>query len=459
MTRAADDPEETRTDSDEGTLTARPVPVLVVVGDARTLGSSRAVFRIQGLLEIGRQPDAAAERAWVVEDDRVSRRHALLRIDPLRPIAELRDLGSRNGTMVNGRPLGEAAVQLAPGSLIFVGTYAAIFRFAQESDLQAIADERTSPFTPVPTTCPDLARRTQMLRHLARGQDDFLLLGETGVGKEEFARGLHQASRRSGRFVPINCPALPHSLIESELFGYVKGAHSQAARDKAGLIDAAEGGTLFLDEFAEIPTEVQAKLLRFLETKQLQPLGSTRTQRADVRVVAATNRELSALRQDIVARLGPEPIRLPPLRHHKEDIAALGSHFLRERPGISLEVSAFQTLCLQDWPDNIRALRKTLTRAADLAMAEGTRVIALKHLPESFAAGAAQNAGEPAVVPPPTSSGRRGPRAALSKEELEALLDRHEWVVSRAAREIDRDHAVLWRWIRRYGLNIDRTRE
>jgi DNA-binding NtrC family response regulator len=462
MTRRPVDPEETRTDADDGALAARLLPVLVVIGDARTLGASRAVMRIDGSLEIGRRPGAAGARAWAIDDDRVSRQHALIEVDPHRPLAHVRDLGSRNGTQVDGRPLGQQPQPLASGSLIFVGTYAAVFRLAPEAVLQAIADELAAPFTPVASASPDLARRTQTLQHLARGRDDLLLLGETGVGKEEFAHGIHRASGRAGKLVAINCPALPGALIESELFGYVRGAHSQATRDKPGLIDAAEGGTLFLDEFAEIPQEVQAKLLRFLEDKQLQPLGATRPRHADVRVLAATNRELAALRPDILARLGPEPIRLPPLRHHKEDIGALASHFLGKRPGGGLEVTAFQALCLHDWPDNIRGLRKALVRAADLAAAQGKSVIGLEHLPEGLGArpGADPTPAATAAAPSATSRpSRRGPRTALSKQELEALLDRHGWVVSRAAREIDRNHAVLWRWIRRYGLDVGRARE
>jgi Nif-specific regulatory protein len=310
----------------------------------------------------------------------------------------------------------------------------------------------------VPTTSPELARKARMIRHLATGNEDLLIVGETGVGKEVFARAIHQASGRPGKFVAVNCPALPGTLIESELFGYSKGAHSQAARDKAGLIDEAEGGTLFLDEFAEISQEVQAKLLRFLETKEFQPLGSTRSRRADVRILAATNRELSALRQDITARLGPEPIRLPALRTHPEDIGALASHFLHDHPGLGLEVGAFQLLCLHDWPDNVRGLRKVLARAAQLATAHGDPLIGIAHLPEGFGrradpATANSNADTVRVT------GRRSPRAAPTRSELEALLARNEWVVSKAAREIDRDHAVVWRWIKRYGLDAGRARQ
>jgi transcriptional regulator with GAF, ATPase, and Fis domain len=460
MTRRAADIEETRTEGDTGGLPPLAVPVLIVVGDAGALGQSRAIIRIDGALEIGRRPDASADRAWAIEDDRASRRHALVQINARQGIAEISDLGSRNGTQVNGQPVGTQPTPLPPGAMIFVGGHAAVFRFVTESDLQAIQQELATPLTPVASTSPDLARRCFVLRHLARGNEDLLIVGETGVGKEQFARAIHQASGRPGKFVAINCPALPGTLIESELFGYSKGAHSQAARDKPGLIDEADGGTLFLDEFAEIGQEVQAKLLRFLEEKEFQPLGSTRTRRANVRVLAATNRELSALRQDITARLGPEPIRLPPLREHPEDIAALASHFLRDRPGLGLEVAAFQALCLADWPDNVRGLRKALTRAADLAIAQSSPLITLAHLPEGLRRSpAAARAATSAPPEPPRSSARRSPRAAPTKQELEALLARNDWVVSRAAREIDRDHAVVWRWIKRYGLDVDRARD
>jgi sigma-54 dependent transcriptional regulator, acetoin dehydrogenase operon transcriptional activator AcoR len=459
MARRDDLGDRTRTATEEEQAAApRTQPVLIVIGAARKLGASRRVLPIPGALEIGRQPDAKGDGGWAVDDDRVSRRHALVQADGRRGSAQLTDLGSRNGTIVDGQAVSGGPVPLLNGSLIFLGTHAAVFRFVSDADLAAISQDLADPFTPVATTNPDLARRFQMLRHLAKGNEDLLIVGETGVGKEQIARAVHRASQRWGKFVAINCPALPGTLIESELFGYVKGAHSQASKDKLGLIDEAEHGTLFLDEFAEIPQEVQAKLLRFLEDRDLQALGSTKQRRIDVRVLAATNRALSALRKDVAARLGPEPIRLLPLRKHPEDIAALASHFLSDRAGMGLEVTAFHALCLHDWPDNIRGLRKVLRRAADLAAAEGLSQISLAHLPEGI--GAHPRRAEPANDVPEAEPAavRRSPRAAPTKAELEALLERHGWVVAQAAREIDRDHAVVWRWIKRYGLGADRAR-
>jgi transcriptional regulator with PAS, ATPase and Fis domain len=456
MARRSISHEDTRTDCDTSRLPAQAVPVLIVLGDAHGLGTTRAVVRINGSLEIGRAPDAVGDRAWVVDDDRVSRKHALIVADPHTGQASIADLGSRNGTLMDGQSLGQEQVPLAPGAMLCIGTFVAVFRYAAETDLEAIAQELATPFTPVATTSPGLARKTMILRHLAGGDDDLLIIGETGVGKEEFARAIHRESGRWGKFVAINCAAIPSSLIESELFGYVKGAHSQASRDKLGLIDEAEHGTLFLDEFAEISQEVQAKLLRFLENKDLQALGTTRSRRIDTRILAATNRELSALRQDIAARLGPEPIRLPALRDRPEDIAALAGHFLRDRPGLALELPAFHALCLHDWPDNVRGLRKALARAADLAVAQGSKLIGLDHLPEGLGRRPSAAAADDPADPP--RGNRRRPRAAPTKEELKALLDRHDWVVAQAARELDRDHSIVWRWIKRYGLDAGRAR-
>jgi two-component system response regulator HydG len=451
----------TRADTANPLAAAAPLSVLIAIGDAQGLGRSRIVLPVPGALEIGRRPEGDPGHIWQLEDDRVSRRHAVVRADPRKGAAEILDLGSRNGTVVDGRPIGTVPTPLRPGAIIFIGTHAAVFRFVSAADLEAIERDQAEPFTPVATASPELARKFQVLRHLSRGSEDLLIVGETGVGKEELARGIHKASGRTGRFVAINCPALPGTLIESELFGYAKGAHSQATKDKPGLIEEAEGGTLFLDEFAEISQEMQAKLLRFLEGRAYMPLGATKPRHAEVRVLAATNRELSALRQDIIARLGPEPVSLPPLRNHPEDIAALASHFLRDRPEMAMESTAFQALCLHDWPDNVRGLKKVLTRAADLASAEERKLIASTDLPEGIGVSRKKRLTASVHLPmdsAPSEPARRSPRAALDKAELEALLERHDWVVARAAREIDRDHAVLWRWIKRYGLDASRAR-
>src|SRR5262249_6418154 len=151
-------------------------------------------------------------------------------------------------------------------------------------------EEAVHPLAPLPTLSPSLALTSTKLRLLARSNTEILLVGETGVGKEVFADAVHTASGRSGKMVAINCAAIPRELLESELFGYEKGAHSTAQGRKTGLVELANGGTLFLDEIGDMPVELQSKLLRFLQDRRFTPLGSTRMIEADVRIIAATSR-------------------------------------------------------------------------------------------------------------------------------------------------------------------------
>jgi transcriptional regulator with PAS, ATPase and Fis domain len=263
-----------------------------------------------------------------------------------------------------------------------------------------------------------------------------------------YARAIHQASGRSGRFVEVNCAAIPRELVESELFGYVRGAHSQARENKPGLLEEADGGTLFLDEIGEMSPELQAKLLRFAQDRLLTPIGSTQARRIDARLLAATNRlePLTSasgvgLRADLLQRLGAEPMRLPPLRDHAEDVGLLTAHFLAGCPR-KLEPAAFRTLCLHDWPGNVRELEKALQEAEVLS--RGTVRVDLEHLPARIAG------HHPARARPPLpQKGRPGP----SGEELEALLRRHQGNMTRVARELDRQPALVYRWVDRFQLD------
>ncbi|GAB0056641.1 Transcriptional regulatory protein ZraR [Candidatus Magnetaquicoccaceae bacterium FCR-1] len=203
-----------------------------------------------------------------------------------------------------------------------------------------------------------------------------LIHGESGVGKELLARSLHDSSPRSkGPFVPVNCAALSESLVESELFGHTKGAFTGALTDRVGRIAAAHGGTLFLDEIGDMPLSIQAKMLRFLENGECQPLGSEQPKQVDVRVVAATNRDLAAFvsagrfRQDLYYRLQVVPLSLPPLRERGQDIELLASAFLdsfAKKQGVmapSFTRSALEWLRAYPWPGNIRELRNLCERA------------------------------------------------------------------------------------------------
>ena len=207
-----------------------------------------------------------------------------------------------------------------------------------------------------------------------------LLTGETGTGKEVLARAIHAGSSRSdGEFIAINCAAFPDTLLESELFGHVRGAFTGADRKKDGLFTVADGGTLFLDEIGETSLPFQAKLLRVLQEREVRPVGAERAQRIDVRVVAATNRDLrheieaKAFRADLFYRLAVFPIAVPPLRERRDDILPLAEHFLRvhgardRRPRCTLSDGAARQLVMHAWPGNVRELENEMQRAIALA--------------------------------------------------------------------------------------------
>jgi transcriptional regulator with PAS, ATPase and Fis domain len=220
-----------------------------------------------------------------------------------------------------------------------------------------------------------------------------LLSGETGTGKEVIARAIHAGSARAaGPFVAVNCAAFPDTLLESELFGHAKGSFTGADRAKDGLMALADGGTLFLDEVGETSTALQAKLLRALQEREVRPVGGTRARRVDVRVVAATNRDLTGeiahgrFRADLYWRLAVFPIRVPPLRERREDVLALARHFLalhgaREgRPGCRLTREAEELLLAHHWPGNVRELENEILRA--LALSEAFEPIPPERLSE-----------------------------------------------------------------------------
>src|SRR5262245_59352063 len=220
-----------------------------------------------------------------------------------------------------------------------------------------------------------------LLERLKESHVDVLLTGESGTGKDLIARTLHyHSARKHGPFVPVNCAALPDSLLESELFGYVRGAFTDAHRDKKGLFVEAHGGTLFLDEVGELPLSLQAKLLREIEDKEVRPLGATKGEKVDVRVMAATNRDLrravgeGTFREDLFYRLNVVEIHIPPLRERPEDLPLLIQHVIEHSPHPSqarrLSATALRILLNYSWPGNIRELKNTIERALVLCRGE-----------------------------------------------------------------------------------------
>jgi transcriptional regulator with GAF, ATPase, and Fis domain len=295
---------------------------------------------------------------------------------------------------------------------------------------------------------------------VARTETTVLLTGESGTGKEVVARFVHHASRRSnGPFVAINCAALPDQLLESELFGHERGAFTGAVAAKPGRIEQANGGVLFLDEVGEMEPGVQAKLLRVLEEREFMRLGSTRVQRADIRVIAATNRDLHAamqrgeFREDLYYRLGVFEIALPPLRDRLEDVPDLADSFLEQigetvgRPAAGIARDARQQLLGYAWPGNVRELRNAIERAVILA--DGG-YIRSEHLPVTAPR-------PPAAVPDSSSSPAALPAGGVNLEALERSLvvkalaqARHN--KTRAAKLLGLTRAQLYSRIEKYGL-------
>ncbi len=320
-----------------------------------------------------------------------------------------------------------------------------------------------------------LSRLLHELQVVAGSDLPVLLLGETGVGKELFARLLHrQSKRRAKPLVHVNCAALPESLAESELFGHVRGAFSGAVADRPGRFEAAEGGTLFLDEVGELPLAVQAKLLRTLQNGEIQRLGADRPRRVDVRVIAATNRNLreqvrdGAFRADLYHRLSVYPVPIPPLRERGDDVLLLAGRFLelnRARLGLRslrLSAGAQEALRRYRWPGNIRELEHVISRAALKALSRGvnrndivTLEAALLDLdasatPLAPAPAEAQNSAAP--VPAATEGPLREAVDACQRQCIADALARHGGNWAQAARALEVDASNLHKLARRLGI-------
>jgi DNA-binding NtrC family response regulator len=275
-----------------------------------------------------------------------------------------------------------------------------IERAIGERDEDAVAVFRIAGAPPIVGAHPRLRAAIRLLLRVGPTESNVLLTGESGTGKELFARAIHSLSaRRTGPCVALNCAAIPETLIENELFGHEKGAFTGADRRQPGRFEQAEGGTLFLDEIGELPVGVQGKVLRVLEERTFERVGGGRTLRADVRLVAATNRDLAGMvddgefRADLFFRLNVFPIELPPLRERASDIPLLARHLLAEiarrhkvEPPPRLEEAAAGLLAAEPWPGNVRELANVLERAVILAEGPAIRAIDLRPLLHPLAA-------------------------------------------------------------------------
>jgi len=310
----------------------------------------------------------------------------------------------------------------------------------------------------VPTRSGRMRATLALVSRAARSRASVLLQGETGTGKELLARALHAGSDRAREpFVALNCAAFPETLLESELFGHVRGAFTGADRDKRGLFEEAAGGTLFLDEIGELPLALQAKLLRVLQERELRPLGGTRARPVDVRVVAATNRELrhevgaGRFRDDLYYRLAVFPISVPPLRERPEDVLPLARHFLalhgpREgRPGCTLAREAENLLLSHGWPGNVRELENEVQRA--LALAEPGEPLSPDHFSERVSA-----VRLPVEAVGPADEPLRETLARIEAWLIRQALDAHGGRRAATARRLGITREGLYKKMQRLGI-------
>ncbi len=367
----ADTPPERLTQVIGGTSIAGAEGVLVVRILSGELKGSEAILLGTEPFVIGSAFDATLR----LPDPAVSRKHLQLINHNGSVVAE--DLGSTNGSYYEGTKFSK--VNLGPGAVFRVG----------ETELQLLAPEKSDPLPPSEATSfgPLLGKSRRMrevfsvLERATRTDATVLVSGETGTGKEVVAQAIHQASTRAnGPFIVVDCASIPSNLIESELFGHVKGAYTNAMSDRTGAFEQADKGTIFLDELGELPSTLQPRLLRVLETRRVKRVGANDFRPIDVRVIAATNRSLEEevrqkrFRSDLYFRLAVIRVNLPPLRERREDIAVLAREFLSRIPprgdgagSLDLTSEILAALTSYDWPGNVRELRNVIDQAASLS--------------------------------------------------------------------------------------------
>ncbi len=390
----------------------------------------------------------------VLTDPTVSRQHFEIELEPAG--YRIRDLDSLNGVKVEGLRVFDAVVG-GSATIELGGTRIKMRMSSSAVDVDI----------PVATRCGPLLGRSvamrkvfELIERVARTPTTVLVTGESGTGKELAARAVHELSPRSdGPFVVVDCGALPPTLIESELYGHERGAFTGAERARKGAFEAAQGGTLFLDEIGELPLDLQTRLLGAIERRQIQPLGSTKMRDIDVRLVAATNRDLrrevnkGTFRADLFFRLSVVGVQMPALRERLDDLPVYVDAFVADwaEQGLSLEISpeAIAQLQTRPWPGNVRELRNALERAAVLGDLESPT--SAQETPATAAAEAPEiRAGIDAEVPFKTA------KALLvgdfEKAYVEQLMQKHAGNITRAARAAEIDRAYLLRLLDKFDM-------
>lgn len=429
---------------------------VVLEGERPTAGSLRCALRDVDEIVIGRAERRTVDRgaqarrlALGIPDRKLSTRHGRLVRGPAGWTFE--DLGSTNGSWTRDGRITTHSV--SDGDVIQVGRSVLRVRLALPTpDATAAVEEHAGDPLGLSTVLPALARELGTVKRAAASKVPVLLLGGTGTGKEVTARAVHALSNRIGSFVAVNCAALPEALVESQLFGHVRGAFSGAARDEKGLFRSADGGTLFLDEIGDLPLSVQGVLLRVLQEGEVVPVGATRPVPVDVRIVAATHRPIEEMvarkefREDLLARLKGFVHGLWPLRERREDLGLLVATLLqRDAAAGAVQLAGPATLALvgYDWPLNIRELAQALLHARALA---GDEPIELAHLPATFSAPAR------ALAPSAAVGELTGEELEL-REQLRLHLRECEGNVAAVARAMNKAPMQVYRWMRKLGVD------
>jgi len=374
----------------------------------------------------------------------VSRQHFVVEWDPeiARFVGE--DLGSKNGTWVDGVALASSRRALDDGAVVRLGETVLVV------ELDVTPGDGGDASEAIPGDASATRRLRVQVATAARDPSPVLLLGETGVGKERIAAELHRLSGRAGPFRAINCAELTPELVESQLFGHARGSFTGALRDHAGVFRSAEHGTLLLDEIGELPPALQPKLLRVLQEHEVLPVGEPQAVAIDVRVIAATNRDLPALietggfRRDLYARLAFWELRVPPLRARRADVmpwlARLYDQWWARRAGappapLVFEATAVEAILLAPWPDNLRGLDRLVHRLASQ--------------PRATICEADLELGAP-PAPPPIAAKPRPP--VPTADELRAALAAHNGSIRAVAKHYGRDRKQIYRWLKELEL-------
>jgi transcriptional regulator with GAF, ATPase, and Fis domain len=424
--------------------------LVVLSGPAR--GQERVIDK--DVFRIGKSPDSDL----TLSDETVSRMHCEI-VREARGYL-LRDLDSTNGTLLDGAEIREAFIK--PGAILTVGKVELKVRpFSERIELLPSDSTR---FGSVYGKSISMREIFGLLERLAPTDATVLITGETGTGKDILARSVHDASPREKKpFLVVDCGAVVGSLIESELFGHEKGSFTGAAGQRQGAFELANGGTLFLDEIGELPLDLQPKLLRALEQRAFRRVGGSREIRVDIRVIAATKRNLrmeverGKFREDLFFRLAVVPIEMPPLRERREDIPLLVEALvatLSPEYQVAVPRATMDALVAHDWPGNVRELRNVLERALYLARATGQRELSLASIPVSGAVSHSPSAPLPGFEAGKSYRDTKAEWEAIFEQHyVKWLLERNDGNISAAAREADMDRKYLHKLAKKHNLH------